>query len=108
MAGKIYRYLAEDHACLDALLERATARLDTIDVPVYAQFRAQLLKHIAMEEKILLPAAQRLGCQSDRCDAPRLGKGRLRYRAVTGYVSSDGKLRFYLCDRVVAQRDRSP
>ncbi len=40
---------------LDALLERATARLDTIDGPAYAQFRAQLLKHIAMEEKILLP-----------------------------------------------------
>jgi hypothetical protein len=61
MAGKIYRYLADDHARLDALLERATALLDPIDGPVYAQFRAQLLKHIAMEEKILLPAAQRLG-----------------------------------------------
>lgn len=60
MPGKIYRYLADDHARLDNLLQRATARLDCIDPEPYAAFRAGLLKHIGMEEKILLPAAQRM------------------------------------------------
>lgn len=60
MPGKIYQYLADDHARLDALLQRATARPDTIEASAYAEFRAGLLKHIAMEEKTLLPAAQRL------------------------------------------------
>ena len=60
MPGKIYRYLADDHARLAGLLQRATARPDSIDPEPYAAFRAGLLKHISMEEKILLPAAQRL------------------------------------------------
>ena len=76
MAGKIYRFLADDHARLDALLEHATARLDTIDDPVYAEFRAQLLKHIAMEEKILLPA-----------ERPSMGN---RFRSRRNSVSSRG------------------
>jgi Hemerythrin HHE cation binding domain len=59
MAGKIYHYLAGDHARLDALLERAAAHTEAIEPSAYAAFRAGLLKHIAMEEKILLPAAQR-------------------------------------------------
>jgi hypothetical protein len=60
MPGKIYRYLADDHARLESLLQRATARPDSIDSEPYVAFRAGLLKHIAMEEKILLPAAQRM------------------------------------------------
>jgi hypothetical protein len=60
MPGKIHRYLAGDHARLDALLLRATARPDIVDALPYAEFRKGLLKHISMEEKILLPAAQRL------------------------------------------------
>jgi hypothetical protein len=60
MPGKIYRYLADDHARIEGLLQRATARPDSIDSEPYAAFRAGLLKHIAMEEKILLPAAQRM------------------------------------------------
>lgn len=59
MPGKIYRYMADDHARLDDLLQRATIHPDTIEPSAYAEFRAGLLKHIGMEEKILLPAAQR-------------------------------------------------
>jgi hypothetical protein len=59
MPGKIHRYLADDHERLDALLERAVSDPDNIDMVAYAQFRSGLLKHIAMEEKILLPAARR-------------------------------------------------
>ena len=59
MRGKIYHYLADDHQRLDTWLERAVSDPENIDVSAYAQFRAGLLKHIGMEEKILLPAAQK-------------------------------------------------
>jgi hypothetical protein len=60
MAGRIYRFLAGDHARLDGLLERAMTAAGAIDRTAYAEFRARLLKHIGLEEKILLPAAQRV------------------------------------------------
>ena len=59
MPGRLCRFLADDHARLDALLQRAIASPGEIDRAAYAEFRAGLLKHISMEEKILLPAAQR-------------------------------------------------
>lgn len=57
--GPIYRFMADDHARLDGLLQAAVARPDAIDRAAYAQFRSGLLKHIGMEEKILFPEAQR-------------------------------------------------
>lgn len=57
--GRVHAFLADDHARLDALLVRAVADSDTIDRDAYAQFRAGLLRHIAMEEKVLLPDARR-------------------------------------------------
>ena len=56
--GPVYRFLADDHARLDLLLQRAFADPERIDLHAYSQFRLGLLKHIAMEEKVLLPAAQ--------------------------------------------------
>ena len=53
-------FLVEDHRRLDGLLQAAVAHPGTVDDHAYAQFRAGLLWHIGMEEKILLPAAQRL------------------------------------------------
>jgi hypothetical protein len=60
MNGPIYRLLAEDHDRLDRLFTRASADPNNIDVDAYAQFRSGLLRHIRMEETVLLPAAQRL------------------------------------------------
>src|SRR4051794_4924386 len=60
MSGRIHRLLSDDHTRLDALLVRATREPDRIDFDAYAGFRAGLLRHIGMEEKILLPAARRL------------------------------------------------
>ena len=60
MRGRIYRVLADDHARLDGFLQRAMTEAGAIDRAAYAEFRAGLLKHIGMEEKILLPAAPRL------------------------------------------------
>ncbi|HEX7229954.1 MAG TPA: hemerythrin domain-containing protein, partial [Candidatus Binatia bacterium] len=44
----------------DGLLERAMRNPENIDAAAYAEFRSGLLKHIAMEEKVLLPAARKL------------------------------------------------
>lgn len=59
MAGRIHEFLARDHARLDDLLERALAGSGAVDYAPYAGFRAGLLRHIGMEEKVLLPAARR-------------------------------------------------
>jgi hypothetical protein len=58
--GPLHRLLADDHVRLDALLGRAAVTPGRIDAEPYAEFRRGLLRHIAMEEKVLLPAAQRL------------------------------------------------
>ena len=58
-SGPIERLLTADHERLDALLRRAFADAGAIDRDAYAAFRKGLLRHIGMEEKILLPSAQR-------------------------------------------------
>ena len=72
MSGKIHRYLAGDHERLDALLERAMSDPENIDAAAYGQFRSGLLKHIGMEEKILLPAVQQLRGGEALAVAPKL------------------------------------
>ncbi|MGQ0666434.1 MAG: hemerythrin domain-containing protein [Nitrospiraceae bacterium] len=59
-AGPITRFLVEDHRRLDALLQAAESQAKQVETASYNQFRAGLLRHIGMEEKILLPAVQRL------------------------------------------------
>ena len=58
--GPITDFLMEDHRRLESLLQSAVAHADQVDQGAYTQFRAGLLRHIGMEEKILLPAAKRL------------------------------------------------
>ena len=57
--GSIHRFLSGDHARLDALLERAGTCSSADELAAYDQFRRGLLRHIAMEEKVLLPSAER-------------------------------------------------
>ncbi|THJ11840.1 MAG: hemerythrin domain-containing protein [Nitrospira sp. CG24C] len=59
-AGLITDFLVKDHGRLEGLLESAVAQVGSVDQGAYDQFRAGLLRHIGMEEKILLPAAQRI------------------------------------------------
>lgn len=59
MSQPVRDLLEKDHARLDDLLRRA-AEGDALDVAAYELFRAGLLRHISMEEKILLPEARRL------------------------------------------------
>lgn len=53
--GPINQLLCSDHARLEGLLERAVGDPHALDAAAFAAFRAGLLRHIAMEEKVLLP-----------------------------------------------------
>ena len=57
MTGPVYQYLANDHRRLEQALQRATSGA-SIEPSAYLEFRGGLLRHIGMEEKILMPAAQ--------------------------------------------------
>jgi hypothetical protein len=58
VAGPIELFMTEDHARLDRLL-RASLRPDgSVAFGPYSQFRHDLLRHIAMEEKVLLRFAR--------------------------------------------------
>jgi hemerythrin HHE cation binding domain-containing protein len=57
--GKIRDHMSRDHARLDALLRRSVADPARIDRAAFQEFRAGLLRHIGMEEKLLFPAAAR-------------------------------------------------
>lgn len=58
-AGPLFRFLSADHLRLDALLQRAMAVPKRVDSGPFEEFRAGLLRHIGIEEKVLLPAARR-------------------------------------------------
>ncbi|MCB9506364.1 MAG: hemerythrin domain-containing protein [Myxococcales bacterium] len=53
----IAAYLHADHERLRRLLHRATAATE-LDLAAFADFRRGLLRHIGIEEKLLLPAAR--------------------------------------------------
>jgi hypothetical protein len=59
MAGPVHDLLQRDHERLARLLG-AACRERRIDAEAYREFRAGLLRHIGMEEKILLPLVKRL------------------------------------------------
>ena len=58
MAGALHEYLSADHEILAGLLERSPGESGSIDMETYGRFRAGLLKHIGVEEKILFPACR--------------------------------------------------
>jgi hypothetical protein len=57
--GPVHEFLRHDHERLAHLLD-AACRAGTIDLAAFHEFRAGLLRHIGMEEKILLPAVKEL------------------------------------------------
>ena len=77
MEQPLYRYLAKDHDRLDKLLAEATSDPDEIKPDAYADFRKGLLRHISIEEKIVLPAIARFqnGRQADVAQRLRLDHG---------------------------------
>jgi hypothetical protein len=58
MRGPIHEFLSRDHEQLEALLDFSTVAPGEAVSPDFEKFRAGLLKHIAMEERILIPAVE--------------------------------------------------
>ncbi len=56
MNQEITNYLSDDHDRLDALLKQSLKPDGSIDLDAYHQFRQGLLRHIGIEEKVLIPA----------------------------------------------------
>ena len=56
--GALQRFFAADHDRLDALLRQALAGTGPIDLAPFGAFRAGLLRHIGMEEKVLFAVAR--------------------------------------------------
>ena len=56
MPGALFQYLADDHERLELLFQRAIARPGAVEAESYHEFRNGLLRHISIEEKIVLPA----------------------------------------------------
>jgi len=51
-------YLSHDHRYIDRLFERALQH-DTVDMLLYTKFRIRLLRHIAIEEQLVLPVIRK-------------------------------------------------
>jgi hypothetical protein len=71
MSVSIFEYLASDHDRLDRLLIAATAN-GAIAMEPYERFRRGILRHIGMEERILLPAIVHALGGTVSADAERL------------------------------------
>ena len=59
MNGPLSSFFLHDHRRLGSLLEGASPGNGEIDASHFAAFRAGILRHIGMEERILIPAARR-------------------------------------------------
>jgi hypothetical protein len=58
MSGPLHRFFSADHRRLDAFLRRSVSAAGEVDLESFGQFRAGILKHIGMEERVLFPAAR--------------------------------------------------
>jgi hypothetical protein len=56
--GPLHRFFAADHRRLDGLLRRAVGGEGPLDPEAFAAFRAGLLRHVGMEERVLFVAAR--------------------------------------------------
>jgi hypothetical protein len=72
MNGPLYKLFVEDHRRLEKLLNRAAAGAPKYDMTAYGEFRVGLLKHIKMEENVIIPAAQTVREGKPLAIAPKL------------------------------------
>lgn len=77
------QWLEADHRAIDALLDRASAGNGPLDRQAYELFRARLLRHIAREEKVLLPAARQA---RGGVALPRARRLRIEHAAITSLL----------------------
>jgi hypothetical protein len=71
-ARPVTGFLTDDHARLGALFARAVATPGSFDREAYDAFRAGLLRPIAIEEKVLFPAAREARAGEPLPEAARL------------------------------------
>ncbi len=83
MTGPIHSLLAAEHRDLEQAFRKATADSERIDKEKYARFRSGLLKHIAAEEKILIPAAK----AASAAILPLTRKIRTQHGAITALLA---------------------
>ena len=57
--GKLYEFMGAEHARVDELLSKAARGRGAIRTQTYQRLRELLLRHIRIEERILLPMAMR-------------------------------------------------
>ncbi|MEO8499479.1 MAG: hemerythrin domain-containing protein [Vicinamibacteria bacterium] len=82
MPGPLHRFFDADHRRLDGLLKRSMAEPGRIDLHLFGEFRAGLLRHIGMEEKVLFLAANR--ARGDRL--PLFAKLRVDHGAIASLL----------------------
>lgn len=83
MNQTLYNFFTSDHHRIEAFLDNATKEGDKIDLESYYQFRSGLLRHIAMEEKILFPAAKKADAETMKKILPQF---RLEHGALTALM----------------------
>lgn len=82
MSGPLHTFFDADHRRLDALLQRSLSEPGAINRVAFTEFRAGLLRHIGMEEKVLFAAAKR--ARADRF--PIFGKLRVDHGAIASLL----------------------
>ena len=83
MNRQLYQFFTKDHRRIEELLDLATVNPGKIQMEYYQRFRAGLLTHIKMEEKILFPAAQKA---NGGIPVPLAAKLRLDHGAITALM----------------------
>src|SRR5574338_1710817 len=83
MNKPLYQFFTKDHRRIEELLDRATQNPGEIEMEYYQRFRAGLLTHIKMEEKILFPAVQKA---NGGIPVPPAAKLRLEHGAITALM----------------------
>jgi hypothetical protein len=59
MRGPVHLFFSADHRRLDELLRRSTSEPGRVSLAPFGEFRAGILRHIGMEEKVLFAVARR-------------------------------------------------
>ncbi len=83
MPGPIHQFLAADHSRLNDLLDRATRDSDNPGNDLYKTFRSGLLRHIGMEEHILMPELRKA---RSGASIPTVDKLRLDHSALAAVL----------------------
>lgn len=83
MEKPLYHYFTDDHRQIEAILEKAIENRAQVNDTFYQEFRARLLTHIKMEEKILFLAAQKA---NNNVPLPLAAQLRLEHGAITSLM----------------------